>query len=317
MAVKDKSVELSVVIPVYGGKSLLPELYERLSASLSAITKKYEIVLVNDRCPQGSWETIEQLCKKDKKVVGVNLSRNFGQQYALNAGLDQANGEWVVTMDCDLQDSPEEIDKLYEKAREGFDIVFARRKRRKDNFIKKIASRLFYGLLGYLTGVKQDSGVANFVLYNRKVVDALFDMKDYFRYYPVMLNWIGFKSVKVDIRHAERKDGRASSYRLRDRFHLAFNVIVFFSDKALRAIIKLGLLIVFVSFLMAVFFVVKHYYFKANVPGWTSLFLSLWFLSGILVVMIGLVGVYVGKIFENTKHRPRYIIDDVRNGKKK
>jgi len=161
---------ISVISPIYGCKECLFELYDRLVKTLSQITENFEIILVNDACPQSSWERIAMLCAKDPRVKGINLSRNFGQHYAITAGLDHATGDWVVVMDCDLQDRPEEIIKLYTKALEGYDIVFGRRAERKDSFIKRFGSMAFNRVLEYFTETKHDNSIANFGIYAHKVV---------------------------------------------------------------------------------------------------------------------------------------------------
>jgi dolichol-phosphate mannosyltransferase len=154
--------KISVVSPVYRAEKIMPELVRRIKASVEQLTTDYEIILVEDCGPDNSWRSIEDICKLDKKVKGIKLSRNFGQHYAINAGLNYATGEWVVVMDCDLQDQPEEIAALYAKALEGYEVVQARRKERQDTFLKRFTSKVFYGTLTYLTGTKHDPLIANF-----------------------------------------------------------------------------------------------------------------------------------------------------------
>jgi glycosyltransferase involved in cell wall biosynthesis len=160
---------LSIVSPVYGAPSLIGELCLRLHSSLKKITEDYEIILVFDCSPDNGWEEICIECERDKRVKGIRLSRNFGQHYAITAGLEQATGEWVVVMDCDLQDRPEEINKLYKKAQEGYDIVFAQRADRKDSFLKRLSSKAFYAVFSYMTDTHQDARIANFGIYHWKV----------------------------------------------------------------------------------------------------------------------------------------------------
>ena len=163
-------MKLSVVIPVYGCKNALRELYNRLVISLKKITEDYEIILVNDNCPQNSWEVIEQICKEDNKVIGIEMSRNFGQMKAILAGLDNSTGDYIVVMDCDLQDKPEEIIKLYNKLNEGYDIVFARRENRKDKKSKILISKIFYKIYSISTDVQYDSSLCNFSICRKKVI---------------------------------------------------------------------------------------------------------------------------------------------------
>jgi dolichol-phosphate mannosyltransferase len=194
---------------------------------------------------------------------------------------------------------------------EGYDIVFAGRMERKDGFVKKTASLLFYKLLGYLTETNQDHSIANFILYRRKVVDAMAKMGDYYRYYPMLNKWIGFKTTKILVRHAERKDRRSSSYSYRKRMNLALNTIISFSDKPLRLILKLGISLVSVTFSIALVLVFRYIATGKEVSGWLSVFLSIWLLSGITIIILGVLGIYLGKLFETVKHRPTYLINEI------
>lgn len=305
----DDDILISVVSPVYRAENLVDKLVERIMAAVSKITDRYEIVLVEDRGPDGSWEKIKENCAKYEQVRGIRLSRNFGQQYAIAAGFDFSRGEWVVVMDCDLQDNPDEIIKMYAKAQEGYDIVLASRQHRKDNFLKKIFSKYFYALLSYLTETKQDGTVANFALCHRKAIKAVASTKDPNRYFPTMIRWVGFRLTTLKIEHVEREDGK-SSYTFKKRLKLAIDTILSFSDKPLRLTIKLGVFILFASFLFAAFLVVRYFFADVTVTGWMSTFLSLWFLAGLIISVMGMVGLYIGKIFEGIKQRPTYIVDE-------
>jgi dolichol-phosphate mannosyltransferase len=308
-------IRLSIVSPVYRSESLVAALVNRISASVEPLTEAYEIVLVEDCGPDASWEKIVEECRKHPKVVGIKLSRNFGQQYAIQAGLDAARGEWIVVMDCDLQDRPEEIPKLYHKGLEGFDIVLASRKNRKDNFFKKFASQAFYAVLTYLTDVKQDPSVAHFMLLHRKVVNALKQIGDYHRSYPMLVKWVGFRITKVEIEHAEREDGKSSSYSFKKRLNLAVNTILSFSDKPLRLIVNLGLFISLIAVLIAVSQIFLYLKGGITVQGWTSLFIALSFFSGLIITTLGVIGLYLGKVFESMKGRPTYIISQSINSR--
>jgi dolichol-phosphate mannosyltransferase len=305
-----KTPHISVISPVYGAADLVNELVLRIKTSVSQITEDYEIILVEDNGTDDSWEKIKIICQNDNKVIGIRHSRNFGQQYALNCGFDHTHGEWIVTLDCDLQDSPEEIVNLYNEAQKGYEIVLASRKNRKDDFFKKLLSRVFYRVLGYLTDTDQDASVANFAIYHHKVVAALKSMKDYSRYYPTMIHWVGFRKSKVQIPHKRRLDGKISSYSFKKRLRLGFDTIVSYSNKPLRLAVKLGLLISLFSFLFAIGLVVRYFMADIIVTGWTSVFLSIWFLSGLMITILGLVGIYVGKTFETVKGRPTYIVSE-------
>jgi len=307
-----KTPLISVVSPVYKAGHIVEELAERIIASVGAITDDFEIVLVDDNSPDNSWEAIKSVCQKHKFIKGLKLSRNFGQQHATQAGLDASSGEYVVTMDCDLQDRPEEIVNLYQKALEGFDIVIASRKNRKDDFLKILFSKLFNKMLGFLTETNQDSSVANFVLYNRKVVNALAQVHDNHRYYPMLIQWVGFNSAKLPIEHAEREEG-VSSYNFKARMQLAFNTILTFSDKPLRLSVKFGIFVSFLALLLAISLIIIHFFSSIQVAGWSSLAVLLTFFSGIIISVLGMVGLYVGKTFESVKDRPTYILQETIN----
>jgi glycosyltransferase involved in cell wall biosynthesis len=310
---KTSRAHISVVSPVYGAATLLGELVDRIERSVSTITQDYEIILVDDDSPDDCWTAITALAESHPHLIGIRLARNFGQQYALNCGLDHATGEYVVTLDCDLQDPPEEIPKLYEQAQAGVDIVLARRTDRKDDPIKRVCSRLFYAVLNCLTGTQQDPAVANFVLYRRRAIVALARLGDYYRYYPTMVHWIGFNRATVDIPHAVRSDGKRSSYSFRKRAKLAFETIISFSDKPLRLAVGLGVTISLLSALAALILILGYVSAGTRVAGWASVFLSLWFLAGLIISTLGLVGLYVGKIFETVKGRPTYIVSETVN----
>ena len=304
---------ISVISPVYGAATVLDELVRRIRKSVVQITDSFEIILIEDFGSDDSWEKIKNICANHPEVVGIRHSRNFGQQYAINCGLDHSRGQWVITLDCDLQDRPEEIINLYKKAQEGYEIVLASRKNRKDGFLKKFYSRIFYSILSYLTNTQQDATVANFAIYNRKVVDALKSMNDYYRYYPTMIHWVGFRLTKLEIEHAVRTDGKNSSYNFKKRLNLAFDTIVSFSDKPLRLTVKLGVLISVITAIFAVAMVISYLFADIEVSGWMSTFLSFWFLSGLIITILGMVGIYVGRIFESVKNRPSYIVDEKLN----
>ncbi len=303
---------LSIVSPVYNAEKILPLLVERIESSIQKFTADYEIILVEDCGPDNSWEVIENIAKTNPKIIGIKLSRNFGQHYAITAGLDQAKGDWVVVMDCDLQDQPEEIEKLYKKAQEGFDIVLARRFARKDRFFKKFFSKMFYRTLGYLTGSEQDETVANFGIYNRNVVKAVVSMRESIRYFPTMVKWVGFKSTKVNVEHDDRGEGE-SSYNLKRLINLALDIILAYSDKPIRLLIKTGLFISVISVVVALIYFIKWLKGDVLVLGYTSLIISLWLLSGIILSTLGIIGLYVGKTFEGVKKRPIYIINKIIN----
>jgi len=301
-------MKISVVSPVYMAENLIEELSSRLQTSLSMITDEYEIILVEDGSKDLSWIKIMDLAKSNKKIKGIKLSRNFGQHNAITCGLSVAKGEWVILIDCDLQDKPEEIPTLYSKAIEGYDIVFAQRENRKDSFFKKQSSKLFYKVFSYMTDTKQDSSIANFGIYNKKVVESVLSMNEYFRYFPIMIQWVGFNSTKIKVQHSARFEGK-STYNFSKLLKLALNNIISYSDKPLKLIVKFGLMISILSFLIGSWYFYKSLTGQIIVMGFSSIIITTSFFSGIIILTLGLVGIYTGKVFEESKHRPNYLID--------
>ena len=303
---------ISVVSPVYSAENILPELISRIESSLLKITPNFEIILVNDGSKDDTWNKIESLASTRPHLKGINLSRNFGQHYAITCGLDHAHADWVVVMDCDLQDQPEEIVKLYKKALEGYDVVLASRKDRKDNTFKRIFSKYFYKTLGYLTGSQQDETVANFGIYNNKVIDSIKSLRESIRYFPTMVKWVGFKQTKIDVNHATSLYDK-SNYDLKKSLSLALDIILAFSDKPIRLVIKLGFIISLISFIIGIYYTILWLNGGIIVLGYTSLIVSTWLLSGIILSTLGVIGLYVGKTFEGVKNRPIYIVDKITN----
>lgn len=302
-----KSPHISVVSPVYGCPEALNELCERLHKTLGSITENYEILLVNDASPDNSWEIIKDLAQKDPCVKGVNLSRNFGQHYAITAGLDFAVGDWVVVMDCDLQDVPEEIEKLHAKALTGFDIVVARRAERKDGLVRKGLSKFFSLIFSYFTGTKIDNRIASYGIYSRKVIDGIIQLREQNRSFGLFVLWVGFSRVEIDVRHAARAHGK-SSYDFQRMARLAIDSLVAHSDKLLRLTVKLGLTISVVSLLFALWLVISYLVSGTPIVGWTSLIVSVYLTAGLIIGTIGILGLYIGKIFDEVKNRPLYIV---------
>lgn len=307
-------IEISVVSPVYGAEHSVEELVTQLRSELGKISSNYEIVLVEDRSPDGSWREIEKACALFPEILGVRLSRNFGQHHAISAGLRFAKGEWVIVMDCDLQDRPSEIAKLFAEAQKGHDVVLARRVERRDGFFKRLSSTLFYRGLSYLTGIEQDPTIANFGVYSRKVIDAINAMPETVRYFPTMVRWVGFDIAKIDVVHAERPIGR-SAYDFKKLFNLALDVCLANSDKPIRLVVKTGFLVSLSGFAFAAYTIVQALRGEIQVLGYASLIVSIWLLSGLIIFIVGVVGLYVGKSFEGIKGRPAFIVDEVLHGK--
>lgn len=301
-------MKLSIISPVYKASLLLNELVNKIIDSIDFV-ETYEIILVEDGSDDESWHTIMSLCSKYEHLKAVKFSRNFGQHYAITAGLKESSGDWVIIMDCDLQDDPSEISRLYTEAQSGYDIVYAQRVQRNDTGLKKLSSFLFYKVFGYLTDTRQDHSIGNFGIYSRRAINSVLSMGDNIRFFPIMLQWVGFKHSKIVVNHNSRTSGE-STYSLKTLMHLGFNNVIAFSEKPLRIVIKIGFYCSLISFIVGLFFLSRYMTGSVIVSGFTSLIISIWFLSGIIISILGIIGIYLGKMFNQVKGRPLYIIED-------
>ena len=300
---------ISVVIPVYGCADALPELHRRLTAALSNFAGSYQLILVNDHSPDGSWAQVQALAAADPQVLGLSLSRNFGQHAAITAGLDRAKGQWVVVMDCDLQDAPEEIPRLYAYAQsQQLDVVFGRRAARQDTAAKKLGGRAFHGLLTWLGGPRQDSATANFGIFHQRVVAALGLLREPTQAFPLQVRWLGFRQGALDVQHAARAHGK-SSYRFGQLLRLAFNVVLAYSDKPLRLLVKLGLAIM-AGALLGLGYLGVQALRGADISALGVVLVSIWLLGGLLLAALGGVGLYVARTFDGVKARPLYVVQE-------
>lgn len=298
----------SIVIPVYRADNFLDELLSRLKISMEFARGNYQVILVDDGSEDRSWQLIEKICTTEANVAGIKLSRNFGQHHAITAGLDYCTGEWVVVMDCDLQDKPEGIQKLYQKTLEGYDIVFARRINRKDPALKKMLAKLFYSVFSYLTGIKYDGTIGNFGIYNAKVIESVKKMREPLRAFSPMVRWVGFNKGFINVEHGERLKGK-STYNYSKISALASNIILSYSDKPLKLIVRLGFFISFVSFLIGIYYLIQYLSGHILVSGYASIIISIWFLGGLIILILGVLGLYISKIFTGIKNRPLYLVD--------
>jgi polyisoprenyl-phosphate glycosyltransferase len=305
-----KHAHISVVIPVYEAENCLDELYLRLKTALEPITTEFEIVLVEDCGGDSSWQVIERLAAADPRVRGIQFSRNFGQHYGITAGLDHCNADWVVVMDCDLQDRPEEIPRLYAKAQEGFDIVLALRGKRQDPLLKRISSWLFYKLFSYLTDIHYDGDSGNFSIMSRKVLTNFCQMREQLRFFGGLMQWMGFPTASIKVKHSKRLEGK-STYTFSKLWKLSVDTIIAYSDKPLRLSILLGFLMAITSFVYGTYFLGIALLYGTTVQGWTSLIVSVFFVGGVIISILGVIGIYLGKTFNETKNRPLYIISQM------
>lgn len=300
---------LSVVIPVYEAEGTLVALCERLEASIETIGRDCEIILVDDRSTDGSWSTIQKLATEYGNIIAIRLSRNFGQHYAIAAGLDAASGTWTIVMDCDLQDLPEEIPTLIEKAECGFDIVLARRSARKSPLFKRLTSKWFYKMFSVMSGYRMDPTVGTFRIMRRPVVVALTSMPETYRLFGGLVQWTGFETGYVDVEHGARHSGK-STYGWKKLLKLALDGIVAFSNRPLYFSVGLGLLMSILSAAYGTSLIVNYLINpRVGIPGWLSTITISSFVGGLILLNLGIVGIYVGRIYNQTKRRPLYIVD--------
>ena len=301
-------MQFSVVVPVYGCREALPELHRRLVEVFEGMNATFEIVLVDDHDPYNSWDAVEQICLADPRVHGIKLARNFGQIRAITAGLDACKGDWVIVMDCDLQDRPEAIPQLYAKAMEGYDGVFAKRVERKDSPITLFFSRAFYKVYEYFTDGTYDASLCNFSIARRAVIENYCKMREHNRGYTMFIKWLGFNQTSIEIEGDERFAG-SSSYSFSKKLAMAFELITAQSNKPLKFSVNLGFTISFLALLFLVVSVIRKLCFGDVSIGWTSLICSVFLMGGLILAAIGVVGLYVGNIFTEVKHRPLYVVE--------
>jgi glycosyltransferase involved in cell wall biosynthesis len=308
---REREIELSVVVPVFGCAECLAPLHDRLTASVSQITDSYELVFVDDRSVDGGWTVLQTLAGRDPHVRAFRLSRNFGQDAAITAGLAQAQGDWVVVMDCDLQEAPEDIPRMWAAARRGYDVVRTTRRQWSHSRLRRAGSRSFRWLT-------QDSSArpdySNLSLLSRAVIDAFLRLRDRDREFMIALDWLGFSTTSIEIEHGERHHGR-SSYTLRRLIRVAVDGMFFRTTVLLRLVVLTGFLVALCGLLLAGFEVVAYFTAPTNrIPGYTSLAVLVLVLSGVIIISVGVVGMYVGRIFEQVKDRPLYLIDREADG---
>jgi dolichol-phosphate mannosyltransferase len=300
---------LSVVIPVLNEETLIQELITRVTLNCKMITDDYEIIIVDDGSQDNTWLKISEASNLNKKIKGLKFSRNFGHHYALTAGLHETIGEWVVVMDGDLQDRPEVIPDLYKKSQEGYDVVFVSRKNRPERIYYRALQKIFYWFLKSLSGLNFDSSQANFSIINRKVVDAFKSFPENARFYGSTIMWLGFKRSKIFADHGKRLSGKPS-YTLKKRLRLASDIILSFSERPLKFAIGVGIILSTISILVAAWIIYAAISWGYSVTGWTSLIFSIFFFSGIILVFLGIIGIYLGRVFQEVKRRPLFVVSE-------
>ena len=300
--------DFSVVIPVYNEEDNLSPLYDRLSPVMEKLGT-YEIILVDDGSRDRSWTIIKELHEKDGRVKGVSFSRNFGHHIAITAGLDHAKGRTIILMDGDLQDQPEEIPKLWGKMQEGYDLVYGIRRVKKDSFIKRLNSSLFWWFLNRLSGIDIPRNQTLMRIFDKKILDVLKDMRERARFIHGMIAWTGFRTALLEVEHAPRERG-VSKYNTIKLFRLAFNAITSFSTLPLRLATYLGLISAGVGLFYGFYFVYKKVFLGIPVLGYASIIVAVLFVGGIQLLILGIIGEYLGRVYQEVQARPIYVVKD-------
>lgn len=306
------TVHLSIVSPVYMAESTVKPLVEELVSVLGNFEcGTFEIILVEDGSTDNSWSQILAMAAKFPEVVPVRLSRNFGQHNAIAAGLDRSSGDVVVVMDCDLQDRPDEIPNLVSALVDDSSVecVIGLRENRQDSFFKRLSSSLFYACLNLFTGMHLDSRAANFGAYSRKLINEVTHLREPDRSFPFFIHWVGFQKKYVKVRHSKRHSG-TTSYSFYKLMKLAANISMGVSDRPMRIVMGVGVFLSASAFVFGSWLLYRYAAGQISEPGYASIILSIWFFSGIIILFLGFVGLYVGRTFLATKHRPIYIIDE-------
>ncbi|TXD83347.1 glycosyltransferase family 2 protein [Subsaximicrobium wynnwilliamsii] len=302
--------DIAVVIPVFNEADNLDELYKRLVVSVSKISENYELLFVNDGSSDASIQKLQAFSEADARVFYIDLSRNFGHQVAVSAGLDACQSKVAIIIDSDLQDPPELIPKLYAEYQKGFNVVYAKRETREgETYLKKLTSKLFYRLLQRLTNFDIPLDVGDFRLLDAKIVRELRKMPEHNKFLRGQIAWLGFKQTHVTFKREARKHG-TSGYSYSKMFSLAFDAVTGFSDKPLLLVTRMGFVISLVSFVVILFAMFSHFILKETITGWTSLIISSLFIGGIQLLSIGIIGEYISRISTNVKNRPMYVVQE-------
>jgi len=303
-------IKISVVVPIFNEEENLNELYKRLTVVMENLKNLYEIIFVDDGSNDKSFEILKEMNRNDKNIKVIKFSRNFGHQIAITAGLDCANGEAVVLMDGDLQDPPEEIPKLYEKFKQGYDIVYTTREKRNDPLFKKICSKIFFKVLKIVSDVKMPANACMFRIISQPVVQTFKKCNEKTRLTIALIDWTGFSHVEVKTIRGPRHAGK-SKYSFFKSARLAIDGITSFSHFPLHIATYTGFIIATISIITGIYMLIQKLFFGMITSGYASLIVSIMFLSGIQLTIMGILGEYIGKIYKETQNRPLYIIEKI------
>lgn len=303
--------KLSVVVPLYNEELVIAEMYKRLTAVLvDCALEAYEIILVNDGSQDNTLELAEDICQSDERVKLISFSRNFGHQIAITAGMDRSQGEAVVVIDADLQDPPEVIPEMMAKWESGYQVVYGVREERKgESWFKLFTAAAFYRILKRLTSVEIPVDTGDFRLMDRKVLHEFNQMREQSRFVRGMVSWVGFRQGEVRYSRDERLAGE-TKYPFKKMFKFALDGMLSFSQIPLKISSAFGLISSVISFMFMVYgLIVKYFFPQYAIPGWASIFSAVLFLGGVQLICLGVLGEYIGRIYEEIKKRPLYIVD--------
>jgi len=305
------SPEISVIVPLYNEELVITEMHVKLSSVMRGTGLSYEIVMVNDGSSDRTMEMAREICAQDKNVKLINFSRNFGHQFAITAGMDRSTGQAVVVIDADLQDPPEVIPDMIEKWKSGYQVVYGVRKKREgESWFKLFTAKAFYRLLKRMTSVNIPVDTGDFRLVDRRALNEFNNMRERSRFVRGMVSWVGFKQTEVQYVRQERFAGE-TKYPLSKMVKFAVDGLLSFSQVPLKLASALGLVSAMVSFCFIVYGLFMKYFYPDQVlPGWSSLFSAVLFIGGIQLICLGVLGEYIGRIYEEIKQRPLYIIQD-------
>jgi len=305
-------VILSIVSPVYGAAGLLDELVDRVVRAAGEVTADFEFILVDDGSPDGAWTHIVAAGRRDSRVKGIRLTRNFGQHRAIAAGIAHARGDFVIVMDCDLQDDPRYIPALVAKAREGHDVVLTRKRERRHSWLRNLGARAFFRVFNLLADRGAgDPRLGGYSLLTRHAADAYRRIADVNRHHLLLLSWIGIPPAVVEVEHLARPRGR-SAYTTIKLLRHALEGITSQSTKLLKAAVAIGFAYFFAA-IIGVVYLVAGYFIHGFRAGWASTFVLLLGSTGLILMAIGVLGIYVGSVFDQVRARPLYLVHETSN----
>jgi len=305
------SIQYSIVVPVYNEEAVIHETYRRLTEVMRSAGESYELLFVNDGSRDQTADIIKGFSEKDPSVILLDFSRNFGHQIAITAGMDYSRGKAVVVIDADLQDPPELILEMIEKWKQGYDVVYAKRTKRKgETVFKKYTAKLFYRFLRSMTDVDIPLDTGDFRLLDRRVCDQMNNLQEKNRFVRGLVSWVGFKQIAVEYERDERLAGE-SKYPLKKMLKLSMDGITSFSYKPLKLAGFAGGALSVIGFIYLFVVLYLKLFTDATITGWSSLIVIQLLFNGIILFILGIVGEYIGRIYDESKQRPLYIVQDV------